>query len=203
MSDDKYIEMLKLSAQIELLKELPHQPVYKADAQLNDLKMKSAVLMDDLIEVLNQKRERLALLNGTKTINKLNKQIATQEETIERLQKKLMKNYRFYKEGTNWYVDLPDWKGAKSDLLMIGGADTMLDIISNNGTEVYVSISLEEFEGSSKLEFKKDAKEEIGEGAYYHLEQHDGKQLDLQVFLCDVCQWVFGSFPKEIYIKVI
>lgn len=85
MSDDKYIEMLKLSAQIELLQELPYQTVFKADAQLNDLKMKSAVLVDDLVGVLNEKRERLALLNGTKTINKLTKQISEQSETIERL----------------------------------------------------------------------------------------------------------------------
>lgn len=202
MVDDKYIEMLKLSAQIELCQELPYQTVFKADSKLNDLKMKSAVLMDDLVDVLNQKRERLALLNGTKTINKLNKQISEQSETIERLQSKLMKNYRFYKEDPNWYVDLPEWKGAKSDLLMIGGADTMLDIISKNGTEVNTTISLEEFEGSSKLEYQKDAKDDIGEGAYYLLSEYDGKKLDLSVFLCDVTLFVFGEFPKQIFIKV-
>lgn len=110
-----------------------------------------------------------------------------------------MKNYDFYKEGNNWYVDLPDWDGAKSDLLMIGGADTMLDIISENTTEVTTTISLEPFEGADKLTFVKLATD-IGEGAYYHLESYKGTKHELSVFLCDVTLFVFGEFPKEIYI---
>jgi hypothetical protein len=110
--------------------------------------------------------------------------------------------YRFYKEGNNWYVDLPEWEGSKSALIMIGGADTMLDIVSENGTEVTVEISEQEFEGSDKLEFKKLA-EDIGEGAYYNLEKYKEKTINLSVFLCDVCKWVFNKFPEVLYIKKI
>lgn len=113
-----------------------------------------------------------------------------------------MEEYRFYKEGNNWYVDLPAWEGAKSDLLMIGGADTMLDIISSNGTEVHTIISREPFDGSTRLEYVKSAKEDIGEGSYYNMESHLGVKHDLSVFLCDVTLFVFGEFPKEIFIKV-
>lgn len=111
-----------------------------------------------------------------------------------------MEKYKFYKEGNNWYVDLPTWKGAKSDLLMIGGADTMLDILSNNGTEVNVIISEKKFDGSEELHFVKLA-EDIGEGAYYNMPFHKGNALNLSVFLCDVTLFVFGKFPETIFIK--
>lgn len=111
-----------------------------------------------------------------------------------------MDKYRFYKEGNNWYVDLPSWEGAKSDLLMIGGADTMLDILSDNGTEINTIISEQPFEGAEELKFVKPA-EDIGEGAYYNLATYQGKDLNLSVFLCDVTLFVFGKFPELIYIK--
>jgi hypothetical protein len=111
-----------------------------------------------------------------------------------------MDKYRFYKEGTNWYVDLPNWEGAKSDLLMIGGADTMLDIVSNNTTKVTVYISETEFEGSSELTFVKLA-EDIGEGAYYNLASYEGTEHNLSVFLCDVTLFVFNKFPEKLFIK--
>lgn len=112
-----------------------------------------------------------------------------------------MKNYKFYKEGNVWYVDLPEWDGSKADLAMVLGADIMLDIISNNGTEVLTTISESKFEGASKLEYQKLA-EDIGEGAYYLIESYNENKIDLSVFLCNVTLFVFGHFPKEIFIKV-
>ena len=112
-----------------------------------------------------------------------------------------MDKYRFYREGTNWYVDLPNWEGAKSDLLMIGGADTMLDIMSNNGIEVNTYISEKEFEGGNELKYKGSAAEDVGEGAYYIMEKYEGEVIDLQVFLCDVTLFVFGKFPEKIFVK--
>lgn len=112
-----------------------------------------------------------------------------------------MNYYKFYKEEKNWYVDLPEWEGSKSDLLMVGGADTMLDIISNNGTEVLTAISETHFEGASKLEYVRPA-DEIGEGSFYLLKEYEGKELNLSVFLCDVTLFVFGKFPETIYLSV-
>lgn len=79
--------MVRLQAQIDVLKELPYQSVYKADAQLNDLKMKSAVLMDDICDTLKQKRDELATLNGDKEIARLKKIISERDEEIENLKK--------------------------------------------------------------------------------------------------------------------
>jgi len=114
-----------------------------------------------------------------------------------------MDKYRFYKEVNNWYVDLPSWEGSKSDLLMIGGADTMLDILSDNGTQVLTLISRTNFEGASELNFVKSAIEDIGEGSYYNFEKHNGETINLSVFLCDVTLFVFGEFPKQLFIQAI
>ena len=74
MIDEKYIEMFKLAVQIEVLQELPCKTVYKADAQLNDLKQKSAVMMDDLVDIINNKRRQLTKLDGANEIGKLKKE---------------------------------------------------------------------------------------------------------------------------------
>lgn len=40
-----------------------------------------------------------------------------------------MKYLKFEKDTSNrWYLILPEWKGDKSDLEMVCGADAMLDV---------------------------------------------------------------------------
>ena len=52
---------------------------------------------------------------------------------------------RFYKENSIWYIDLPEFleegMGSKANLMMVDGADTLLDILSNNGSEVTLEFS--------------------------------------------------------------
>ena len=67
-----------------------------------------------------------------------------------------VKTHRFYKEGKRWYVDLPEWMGTKADLEMVFGADTMLDIISNKGSEVKLNISLTEYPGATELKMLRE-----------------------------------------------
>ena len=50
-----------------------------------------------------------------------------------------MKEHRFVREGMGWYIDLPEYLlqgGDKGDLQMVSGADTMLDIIAEEKSEV-------------------------------------------------------------------
>jgi hypothetical protein len=42
---------------------------------------------------------------------------------------------------------------------------------------------------------------EIGEGAWYILNQYLGIDFNLKMWLCDVTKFVFGNFPKKIYFK--
>lgn len=114
-----------------------------------------------------------------------------------------MEEYKFYKESTGqWYIDLPDYPGAKYELEMVCGADTMLDIISEGDSSVNLIISDYEFPDANKLEFLNEGDELIS-GAYYKLKYYEGFRFDLRVWLCDVTKFVFGEFPKIIYLKKI
>lgn len=111
-----------------------------------------------------------------------------------------MRTFRFYKEFSNhWYVDLPEWNGSKDELEMVMGADTMLNIISQGENEVYLTISLEPFNGCSILKKIEDTPE-VG-GAIYLMESYKGIEYNLRLWLCEVTRFVFGYLPEKIYIK--
>lgn len=110
-----------------------------------------------------------------------------------------MINMRFYKDADNkWYADYKEWTGAKWELEMVCGADTMLDIISQGEDECYVTLSLEPFDGSDILSKIKETPD-IG-GALYHLNKLHGFEYNLEVWLCHVVAHVFGKIPEIIYI---
>ncbi len=129
---------------------------------------------------------------------------------------------KFYKENNMWYIDLPEFLeaglGNKNNLLMVDGADTLLDKLagnqpdqSPNGTEVTVTFGDEQFNGSTHTLTKKligknqsllDAvgHAPVGYGAYYNVKELDGHQL----WLCPVTEYVFGGgYPDTIYLKKI
>ena len=115
-----------------------------------------------------------------------------------------MKKLEFNKTSDGrWYVNLPDWKGSKSDLEMVSGADSMLDyMVDDYDNRVFLSVSETDFKGSDILEFVREA-DEIGNGSFYILNKYKGIDLNLEIWLCDVLKFVFGYFPGRIYIKVI
>lgn len=80
--ETKYIRMLILSAQIDVLEELPYTHVYKSDSNLSNLIQKSAILMDDVIRVRNEKRVELNELSNTSQVSKLKK---INQELMERI----------------------------------------------------------------------------------------------------------------------
>lgn len=113
--------------------------------------------------------------------------------------------HKFYKEENSWYIDLPDYLGNKFDLAMVMGADTMLDYISDGNDIVMLNISHSDdeipIEYSNKLEYLHDAKDIVGEGAFYAMKNYDNKDVMLHIWLCDVTKFVFGDFPKIIYFE--
>ena len=115
----------------------------------------------------------------------------------------MKRQFKFYKEETGrWYVDLPEWEGDKDELEMVAGADIFLEILAQDEPEVYVTLSDEEFEGSEILEMKYLGTTEgweMGSGAWYKLISYMGMEFILDMWLCDVTKFVFGSFPKNIY----
>ena len=115
----------------------------------------------------------------------------------------MIREFRFYQESTHeWYVDLPEWDGPKSALEMVMGADTMLNILSQGEGEVRVLLSTSNFNGADSLVFLNETPE-IGEGAAYLMLEYQGITLHLQVWLCDVTKFVFGEFPKIIWLAKV
>ena len=121
---------------------------------------------------------------------------------------------RFYKENGIWYIDLPEFLeqglGTKANLMMVDGADTFLDFLSNNGNEINVEFSHETFEGQTytliaqHTGINQELLTEIGHapvnyGMYYNVLELDNMQL----WLCPVTEYVFGgTYPNKIYVRV-
>ncbi len=115
-----------------------------------------------------------------------------------------MRQFKFYKDDLGWFVDLPEWTGEKWELQMVSGADTFCDILAQGENEVYVTLSTEPFDGCDVLEFLYLGGlegPEMGEGAWYALDQYVDLPLNLTMWLCDVTKFVFGDFPSKIYFK--
>ena len=112
-----------------------------------------------------------------------------------------MKRLKFHKESDNrWYVDLHEWTGSKAELEMVSGADSMLEYMAEGEEQVWLILSEQEFENADKLEFLRLATE-IESGAFYKIEKYRGIKIGLEMWLCDVTKFVFGDFPKTIFLS--
>lgn len=121
--------------------------------------------------------------------------------------------HSFYKENGLWFIDLPEFLeqglGTKANLLMVDGADTYLDGLSNNGDNVKVQIDTLPYNGMQnhltkiRMGLDKDYLSMIGHapveyGAYYQ-DNASGHVL----WLCPVTEYVFGRYPEDIYLSVL
>lgn len=116
-----------------------------------------------------------------------------------------MKQHRFVRENRGWYIDLPEFLaqgGSKADLEMVSGADTMLDVIAQGNDEVTLQINTEPFDNADELLLTELCDPILG-GGYYYFKQFEGKEVDQDLWLCDVTRFVFGDIPKKIYVKKV
>jgi hypothetical protein len=87
---------------------------------------------------------------------------------------------------------------------MVAGSDTFLDILSQGEDIVFVTLSDVEFDGCEVLQFLRLGSLEgfeLGEGGWYFLNQYQGIDYCLEMWLCDVTKFVFGDLPNKIYFK--
>jgi hypothetical protein len=107
-----------------------------------------------------------------------------------------MKNLKFKKEEDNkWYIDLPEWTGDKADLEMVAGADTLLDILSNNSNTATIEVSETPIENAIKLK----KLHHIYGGAEYKIFDCPGVE---KAWLCKVTKFVYGGYmPNYLFIK--
>ncbi|HKO81148.1 MAG TPA: DUF6717 family protein [Chitinophagaceae bacterium] len=116
-----------------------------------------------------------------------------------------MKVHQFIKEASDWYIDLPEYLqqgGSKGDLQMVSGADTLLDIIAGENNKVTLQIDTTQFSDADELLLTELCDPILG-GGYYHLKRFENKEVNRNLWLCDVTRFVFGSIPEKIYIKQV
>lgn len=110
----------------------------------------------------------------------------------------MIRTFKFEKNKKGeWYVVLPEWKGPKADLQMVMGADVMLDYMSNNGDEIELTLSTHYFEGADRLDRLHN---KVSSGCDYSLTIFEGVEINTEMWLCDVTKFVFGEFPKYIFL---
>lgn len=114
-------------------------------------------------------------------------------------------NVSFTKEFDNrWYVDFPNWPLKHDQLMMVAGADDLLDLLNDNSNHVSLSVSTSEKEHDIKL---KKVKSALTKGAFYIVEsplegwERPKAIRKKQLWLCPVTLTVLGHYPKYIYIK--
>ena len=111
-----------------------------------------------------------------------------------------MKTLRFNKEeDKKWYVDLPKWTVAKTELEMVCGANDMLETLSDGKDYVILNLDTKEFENATLLKF---LKEEEG-GGWYLLKSYQEIEYNSEIWLCEVAKFIFGELPKEIYFSKV
>lgn len=98
---------------------------------------------------------------------------------------------------------------------MVDGSDKMLDILSRNTGEATVQFAESHIpdytafmemtqEGLNQAMLDKAGHAKIDYGMYYNTTAVvDGEKHKLTTWLCPVAEWVFGFYPKTIYVKVI
>jgi len=114
-----------------------------------------------------------------------------------------MDNYKFYKTGDEWFVDLPEYLekgGSHADLQMVEGADEMLEIMSDGQKRVMVKISNTRFDDADLLVLKEKCELPKG-GGIYLMKEFEGKKIDLKLWLCKVIDFVFGEIPTQLFVK--
>lgn len=97
---------------------------------------------------------------------------------------------------------------------MVDGSDTFLDLLSNLGKEITLDIGLEEFDGYqaklNKIILGKNqglldivGHEPVEYGAYYEVSELNFKKFSHRLWLCPVTEYVFGSYPEEMYVMLV
>ena len=151
--------------------------------------------------------------------DKLITEINEDEMEKEKFKNKSTKTHLFKKENGIWYIDLPEFieegLGTKANLMMVDGADTLLDILSNNNILVTLEFSQLPFVGwTTLLELDKSGKNQelldqvghalVDNGAYYKTTLINNVKITKSVWLCPVTEYVFNDYyPENIYIKII
>lgn len=119
-----------------------------------------------------------------------------------------MKTYRFYKDEIGWFIDLKWFPFNRGYLAMVAGADEVLNKLSNNGNEIFLSVSTKPKFGNLFVSSCLFRVEKLGlyKGAVYTPSSNLVLNYEIfeknQLWLCAVTLLIFGHYPSKIYYKV-
>jgi len=154
---------------------------------------------DFSIDYIFKNKEGFPPLDGSTGIKFIKMEsIEVEECLIDLFKTESSMNMVFEKDTDGrWYAVVPDWEGDRSALEMVMGADTMLDILAQGEPKITVFMSTEPFDNyQMKLTFDR----EEADGAWYKIQ--NGITISLEeVWLCSVTKFVFGSYPKTLYLR--
>lgn len=106
-----------------------------------------------------------------------------------------MKTLKFNKEGNAWYIDLPEWTGPKSALLMVAGADALLDKLSEGKGTISLLVSEYNPIDSTFEKMTKMVNTPVIGGSVYLTKYWP-------IWLCQVTEHIYGKMPDVLWYKV-
>lgn len=104
---------------------------------------------------------------------------------------------RFVKLAEKWFIDIP-WIGDVNDLQMVDGADSLLEMLSENSKEFNCTISTSRLMNRRYIA-ELEKQNEDDNGANY---QAYSDYIATPVWLCNVTKHLFNEFPETFYIYI-
>lgn len=109
----------------------------------------------------------------------------------------MIKRIRFYKEGGEWYADIPNH--TKAENRMVAGADKFLDYLDDKDSgRLMLMVGDDDQHGDYCFSLFRLHHDKYG--ATYLLKRKGSRMALRIVWLCNVTHDVFEEHPKRIYI---
>ncbi len=108
-------------------------------------------------------------------------------------------------ESGRWYIDLPEWEGAHTNLEMVAGADCLLDHLLPAGSNrveaevVKADERLMSYEADERYFHCERTEMSPFGGATYRVNGLEG--FNRQMWICPVTLFVLGEYPKNMYTR--
>lgn len=119
----------------------------------------------------------------------------------------------FQKHNKRWYAVIPNYPGKPSDLEMLMGANTMLDILDKEDVGIVeLEMSTSPFTNNHKkmlnVENMHNVLLKIGDNDYHHdgctyyVDHIGGIKIGFVIWLCEATEFIFDCMPSKIYVKL-
>ena len=108
----------------------------------------------------------------------------------------MKRKLRFIRLSERWFIDIM-WEGSVDDLEMVGNANTLLTTYNSNGLIMETEVSTIEIEDYD-IHLTLNNIENHGAVYQVHSERFNG-----DIWLCNVTQYVFGDYPRHLFVKIL